>query len=663
MRLRTIILQLSLAAQVFGDSWRPVDPAELTLKQPRIQSDADAEAIFWEVAIEDKFTSDGLELAFNHYVRLKIFTERGVKEYATVEIPQIGKRYVSSISGRTLKPGGAIVELRKDAIFDRNLVKTKGFKAKGKSFALPQVEPGDIIEYQYREVHSNASSNYLHLQFQREMPVWRATYQLKPLQFPGEISQIAMRSLPFNIPPLRFERSKTRAGFAEASVENIPAFKTESYMPPDEQVRGWMLIYYEEDRKLEAEKFWKSIGKSAYDAARDVTKADGSVKKLAEELTAGRADADAKLAAIEEYCRTKIRNINWSGSGITAEERNAFKRNLNPSATLKQKTGTGDDIRYLFVALAQAAGIDARIALVPDRGQHFFTPQRMTRAFLQNESVAVKSGDQWKFYDPGTPLLPPKSVRWQEEALAALITDPKDPLFVVAPVTPAADSVRQRRGQFKLLDDGTLEGTIRFQYTGHPGVEQKNLLDDLSENERIEHWKESLTARLSTAEVSDLKIENALDAVKPITISCKISVPGYATRTGKRLLVQPAFFQRNIEAMFQPAAREHDIYFRYGWKEDDEVIIDLPEGWALDQPFAPQGFNVNNFGSYSVNLLKNGDGTRLIYRRAFLWGITPNFNGLLVPKTAYTQLKTVFDTIHEQDNHVVTLKPTPGAAQ
>jgi hypothetical protein len=57
-----------------GDDWKPIDPAHLALKNATVEKDADAEALFWEVRIDD--SPDG-DLIFNHYIRVKVFTERG----------------------------------------------------------------------------------------------------------------------------------------------------------------------------------------------------------------------------------------------------------------------------------------------------------------------------------------------------------------------------------------------------------------------------------------------------------------------------------------------------------------------------------------------------------------------------------------------------------
>ena len=49
--------------------WREVTPEELAMKTPKVEPDADAEAIFWEVRIDD---SSSEKLSRNNYVRVKI---------------------------------------------------------------------------------------------------------------------------------------------------------------------------------------------------------------------------------------------------------------------------------------------------------------------------------------------------------------------------------------------------------------------------------------------------------------------------------------------------------------------------------------------------------------------------------------------------------------
>src|SRR5215210_3940161 len=95
LSLGAVCLTLGLAAPSLaaGDEWKPVDPAELALKAPVVEKDADAEALFWEVRIDDGAVG---ELIFTHYLRVKVFTERGRESQSKIDIP-FGKIFGSNI--------------------------------------------------------------------------------------------------------------------------------------------------------------------------------------------------------------------------------------------------------------------------------------------------------------------------------------------------------------------------------------------------------------------------------------------------------------------------------------------------------------------------------------------------------------------------------------
>ena len=208
--------------------------------------------------------------------------------------------------------------------------------------------------------------------------------------------------------------------------------------------------------------------------------------------------------------------------------------------------------------------------------------------------------------------------------------------------------------KLKLTEDGTLEGEVRVEYTGHAAYDKKEYNDDDSPARREETLRDSVKARLSTAELADVRIENVTDPVKPFAYAYRVRVPGYAQRTGKRLFIQPAFFQHGLKPLFSAAERRNNIYFHYPWSEDDTVEITLPEGFALDNADAPQAFQSGEISSYAVKIAVTTDGRTLIYRRTFFFG--GGDSGLLYPPTSYPGLKTLFDELHKRDNHTITLK-------
>src|SRR5687768_11989450 len=104
---------------LYAQDWKPVDPAHLALKSPTVEKDADAEAIFWEVRVKDELDGETPRTVFNHYIRIKIFNDRGRESQSTIDIPYLSKNKIRDIAGRTIKAGGTIVELKKDAVFER----------------------------------------------------------------------------------------------------------------------------------------------------------------------------------------------------------------------------------------------------------------------------------------------------------------------------------------------------------------------------------------------------------------------------------------------------------------------------------------------------------------------------------------------------------------
>jgi hypothetical protein len=218
---------LAQSSAYAGDDWKPIDPAHLAIKAPVVEPDADAEAIFWDVRIDDQ----DQDLVFTNYIRIKVFTERGKESQSKIDITFLGNTRVKDIAGRTIKPDGTIIELKKDAIFERTIVKISGLKYKAKSFALPGVEPGAIIEYRWREVYPFNDADNVRLHFQRDIPVQLVRYHIKPFEF----ISLGMRAQTFNASDPRFIKEKD--GFYGTEMTNMPAFHEEPHMPPEDQVR------------------------------------------------------------------------------------------------------------------------------------------------------------------------------------------------------------------------------------------------------------------------------------------------------------------------------------------------------------------------------------------------------------------------------------------
>ncbi|MEP6902507.1 MAG: DUF3857 domain-containing protein [Actinomycetota bacterium] len=652
--LLLINLQVTFAQD---KEWREITQAELQMKSPKVEPDADAEAIFWEVRIDDS-SSD--ELSMRNYIRVKIFTERGREKYSKFDIPFTKGIKIKDIAARVIKPDGSIVEITQKDIFEREIIKANKVKIKAKSFAIPNIEPGVIVEYRYREVIEDAGAVGMDLEFQKDIPIQDLSYYYKPYNKKEPDYQS------YNFSDIKF--IKNEKGYYLAEKTNVPAFKEEPRMPPEDMVRPWMKlqgvrlnitdasafsISYVIKDPSNTRNYWGAVSVERSAIVKFMNKADKDIKKTATEITASATNDDEKLRKLYEFCQTQVKNTSFDAS-LTDEDRQKLPKIKAVSDVLKYKSASAQYVDMLFGAMASSLGYETRVAFSGNRSKMFFDPQMTNETFIHPAAIAVQTGGQWKYFNPGVSFLPYGMLVWYEEDVWALLVGEKQYSWEKTPFTGFEKSVAKRTGKFKLSEDGSLEGDVRVEYAGQSALSTRLDIFEDSPGKREEDLKAEIKQRLSTAEVSNITIENITDASKPLVYQYKIRVPNYAQKTGKRLFFQPGFFESGENPVFSGSARKYDIYFLYPWAETDDIEIGLPPGFALDSAEKPAEIaDSNKIGLLKIDISVDKDQTFMKYKRDFHFGGGGN---ILFPVGAYQALKNLFDAFHQSDSHTITLK-------
>ncbi|MCU0239419.1 MAG: transglutaminase-like domain-containing protein [Pyrinomonadaceae bacterium] len=480
--------------------------------------------------------------------------------------------------------------------------------------------------------------------FQRDIPIQQSTYYFKPFSSGNFIS--------FN---MRDEKPiKDKGGFYKMGLSNVPALREEPYMPPEDEVRSWGVFYYTSRGVGNYVDFWARIGGALveiYDV-KDTLKPGGDSKKIIGEIVGSSTNEDEKLKKIFDYTRKNIKNLSFDTT-ITDEEKEKIKSNTSPEQTLKRGQGTSDDINDLFATLAIAAGFEARVVFTGDRSELFFSRKYQLASFVHRACVAVKTLQGWRFLDPGYPFMPYGMLAWFEEGQDAILLGTKDYMVTKIPLTGIDRNLAKRTGKFKLLEDGTLEGDVKIEYFGQLAYRNRVSAYEDSQSKREEDLKETIKSRLSTAEVSNISIENLMDVEKPLVHSYKIKVPNYAQKTGKRIFLQPGFFEFGVKPLFTSATRTHDVSFNYPWAERDNIEITLPKDFGLDNADSPGVLaDPERVGFLEIAIKANPEQTYIKYDRKFHFA-----NGtLLFPKSIYQPVKGLFDAFNKADTHTITLK-------
>ncbi|CAN5368837.1 hypothetical protein BH20ACI2_BH20ACI2_17630 [soil metagenome] len=637
--------------------WKPVTPQELQLTEPKVEAGADAEAIFWETRIDDSSSND---LSLKHYVRVKVFTERGRDKYSKFDVPFTKGTKIKDLAARVIRPDGSIVDIGKNDIFEREIIRTSGIKVKAKSFAVPNIEPGVLVEYRYSESVKGAGAMGMRLQFERDVPVQNLSYYYKPYngREPGFQS--------YNLTGTKFEKDKS--GYWLAARQNVPAFKEEPFMPPDDMVRAWMLItgvrvgianasafsltFTIKDPSNTAS-YWGAVSAERAFLTKFMTKSNKDVQRMTEEVTAGAATTDEKLRRIYDFCQNQIANTSFDTS-LTEEQREKLPEAQSIGDVLKRRSGSAQYIDMLFGAMANAIGLESRVGLIGNRDEMLFEPKMTNEKLLHLGVVGVNVGTEWKLFNPGMKFLPYGMLIWQEQKTWALLIGEKQYAWVQTPLTKYDQSQVKRSAKLALAEDGTLDGEVTMEYTGHPAIAYRRENYDESPEKREGDLKDEIKSKMSSAGITNVWIDNVEDPSKTLVKRYKVRVPNYAQKTGKRMFVQPGFFEYGSKAVFSESGRKYDIFFRYPWSEVDSVEIKLPSGFELDNADAPgRVADPANIGSLDVEMSIDRTSNLLKYNRKFHFG---NGSNTVFDSSVYQPLKNLFDEFHRADSHTITLR-------
>ena len=208
-----------------GDDWLPIPPADLVLKDNPASPGADAMILYRESAV------DARESAVKEYIRIKVFTKQGTDE-ANVEIPFVkGVTDVRDIRARTIRPDGSIANFQAKA-FEKVVVKNSGVRFLAKTFTLPDVQPGCIIEYKYRI--QGDSNFYYNEEWTVSGQLFTRDARFSIVPFRGALALVYRQ---FGLPQGTIPQKQPNGSYM-MDAHNIAAVRDEAFMPPERTLQA-----------------------------------------------------------------------------------------------------------------------------------------------------------------------------------------------------------------------------------------------------------------------------------------------------------------------------------------------------------------------------------------------------------------------------------------
>jgi hypothetical protein len=625
-----------------SDAFPPLTPEEIQMTSEP-QAPGAAAVILYRKVERDDSALTGHE---NNYFRIKILKEEG-RKFADVEIPFIrGNESIVKIQARTIRPDNSVVDFD-GKVYEKTLVKARGFKYLAKTFTLAEVQVGSIIEYSYTNDFAEHLIFDSHWILSDELFTRHGVFSLKPYSSPYQHLSVrwSWQRLPAGTP----KPTEGPDAIVRLEASNIPAFQAEDFMPPENELKARVdFIYYEESAR-DAEQFWKDRGKRLNGALENFV----GKRKAMEQAVAGIVSAgdtpEIKLQKI--YSRVQqFRNTSFEVNKTEQEQKRAKEKDVDNVEDLwKRGYGTGEQLTWLFLALTRAAGIEAYGVWASDRYHYFFSPTTMDSSKLNSHLVLAKVNGKDLYLDPGTAFTPFGLLPWPETGVPGLRLDKNGPSWVETTLPQSSASRIERKANLKLTDTGDLEGRLAVTFTGLLALQRR--LEEINEDDatRKKFLEDEAQQFIPVGSQADLvnKPEWTSSTV-PLVAEFDIKVPGWAAQAGRRVLLPVGLFSASEKHLFDHAFRAHPIYFEFPFEKVDDITIEPPLGWLVASLPPAQTRDLKAV-SYTLNA-ENGKGVLHLSRKL-------RVDIFLLDSKDYSVLRSFFQAVRTGDDEQIVLQP------
>ncbi len=569
MRAIAVLLCLILARHSFAQDKLPafgkIEKADLQATSCSYDANAEAEWLIDVGEVMYNLTPGAVYIQTDHRCRIKILNEKGI-DNADVKIHYYSKdnyEAITNVDGYVynLDDAGNVVTTKLEGrqVFDKKLDE----RYSEKSFAMPGIKPGCVIEYRYRS-YKKSYGNIDDWYFQKEVPVRYSAYNLLIPEYFDFNYKVTRRQ------DMEVKKSDDAGKGTWFIMRKIPGLKEEPYTagikdyvqridfqlstirPPGSEAISFSTTWAKLSQELmEDENFGGQLGKNlaGTDAIKLKAKAAGSDKE--------------KAALIYQYVQ---KNMDWNG-------RHSFYSIDGIKQAWDKKSGTTGDINLLLVNLLKDVGLKAFPVLVStkDNGKintlypflYQFNEVMAAIICSDNSIYVMDACDKYNCFN---------RVPYDVQQTEGLLVDKKGPQFLTL-----SDQSSMRQGisvQMRLGDDGKLEGEAVINSADYG----RNL-------QLSKHRKGKLKETFSISDgviihPDSLEVENADKDSMPLQQHLWFS--GELQPSGGYAFIPYHVFTGLGKNPFTAEKRQTDIDFNYPRNYTITGSIILPDSYTFD---------------------------------------------------------------------------------
>lgn len=634
----------SLIAQSI-EPWRPVTPQELATAAPMADPAAAA------IRLYHSYFKDDNDRFVSEYQRIKILKPSGLK-YGNFEIVLNPGDSIKDLKARTIHPDGTVIDYT-GRPFEKTIMKRRGVMYLAKAFALPDVTVGSIVEYSYVKVwFGRRVAAVSEWPLEDELYTLKERFRFRPfmgyVNVATEWEQAVGRSQAICSYANQVgagQPEKGKDGSISIELDDVAPFFSEDYMPPEMDYRPTVMCYYGGREFASAEKFWPVWQERISKFTEEWIGKSSTLREEAERITGGETDSDKKLRKLYAHVQ-QIRNTSFERERTADEEKkDKVKPNKNPREVLEHGYGTRWEIDATFIALARAAGFDASLIATSDRYARTFSQLILWFGQLDGVAALVNVNGKNLVLDPGTRFCPFGQLDWRHSAATALSFKPGESFLTTPDGQP---STWRRTASLELSSDGSVKGEITLELSGQEALSRRLealATDEAGRRKLLED--EVITWFPSGSQIKMLDAKGWESTDDSLIARFHVDAPLYASVAGKRLIAPAYFMPSPFKNLFSQTSRSYPMAFSFPFAEHDEITLQFPEGYVLEDPLNPRKAGLS-YAGYEIS--GSIQGNKLVISRNF------HLDEISFPPEKYPVLQNFFNVVQRGDAAQVVLQ-------
>ncbi len=620
-----VVIATSSMSQVRDYDWPDIPSWVWELSTVDSLADYDLVYVEWEMVEDHRELTRRDKVTRSYRYRWRVLGEQG-REIADHVISRSSRSMkVKQISGRVVRPNGAVVELTRDDLRERETLAFGDEKITETYVVFPGVESDCVIDL-FWKMESEAPLRTI--EFQADYPILSARVVWHP-DLPN-LSRADERRRYFNLGPRESSRVPhyylsgfgeipfdvqeiQKDGFLETLVftaDQLPAASPIDYWIPESEQVARLYVYY--TRTQSPHEYWSAYSKNVHDVRHRMLERAPSLNLLVESRWDRSWPARELAVAVNTWVRDSIAII--SDSYVDGEMSIHVPTPLRLEYIVSMRRAYESDLTEVIWALLQTLGVDARLVYAANRERRVVHRPLKLLQFTDfllaiPEPGPTSETEEFFFFGPYYPEYVEGQLPWFLENTSVLIGGEPDRPFRPTGYSPS-DMNRSSTRIAIQIDSASTTGSLSYTMTGHPSWIWRMPPTGMRDEDIAQMAAEAFDSLWLALSFDSLSFSNLSDASRPIVFDARVAFSeDPISEIGGRRFIDPATYLRNWENPFGPK-RTKPVIYPGTFLSVDTVVLVLSPDLAIDAEEIDTSFT-NAVGAFSLHLWEQHDTLRL----------------------------------------------------